>query len=177
MLGCPEPGTEPAAVPSPDRAGTDPEGDRPSLVLVVVESLRTDAVASYGPNRASPLPLAGATATPHLDVTVARGRRYDWAIAASPDTVRNHPSIFSGLRPDHHGATLWASQRVAADVELVAESPVVVGYETVGSSENPMAGPQYGLEQGFESFVTPEPIALAEQLSESSSGTQDFRIV
>ena len=137
--------------------------DRPSIVLVVVESLRTDAVGSYGPDRATPLPVAEGSATPRLDALAATGTRYAWAIAGSPESVASHASMFTGLRPDQHGAALWTSPGLAPDVETVAEVLAARGYETVGFSENPMAGPAFGLDRGFERFEAPDPVEIARQ--------------
>ena len=51
-------------------------GSPPSVVLIVTESLRTDAVGSYGKDRQSPLPLGDFSVTPHIDEIARRGTRY-----------------------------------------------------------------------------------------------------
>jgi hypothetical protein len=58
---------------------------------------------------------------------------------------------------------------------MLAETLAAKGYETVGSSENPIAGPGFRLDQGFELFVTTEPVGLAKRLGEGKSGTRDFK--
>lgn len=126
---------------------------RPSIVLMVVESLRTDAVSSYGRDRTSPFPNDGKKATPNIDALAERGIRYDWAIAASPETVASHASIFTGLRADQHGVGLWANPVASESLTMVAESLRSAGYQTAGFVENPMAGPQFGFDQGFDSFA------------------------
>ncbi len=159
--------------PGESAAATGP----PSIVLIVVESLRTDAVASYGRDRRSPLPLGEASATPNLDALAAQGTRYAWAMAASSSTVTSHGSLLTGLDPVAHGAGLWARVGLPEDVETLAESLREAGYETVGFSENPMAGPEFGFDRGFDRFVTPEPDGVAARLSEGQSWTDDFRLV
>ena len=150
-------------------------GSPPSVVLIVTESLRTDAVGSYGKDRQSPLPLGDFSVTPHIDEIATRGTRYAWAIAASPSTVTSHASIFTGLPPQEHGAGLWTEIGAPEELEMLAETLAAKGYETVGFSENPIAGPAFGLDQGFDRFVTPEPVGLAERLREGNSGTRDFK--
>ncbi len=173
----------------PSASGSDPHsgsaasetpaaGDSPpSVVLIVTESLRTDAVGSYGKDRQSPLPLGDFSVTPHIDQIATRGTRYAWAIAASPSTVTSHASIFTGLPPQEHGAGLWTEIGAPEELEMLAETLAAKGYETVGFSENPIAGPAFGLDQGFDRFVTPEPVGLAERLAEGNSGTRDFKTV
>ena len=58
---------------------------------------------------------------------------------------------------------------------MLAETLAAKGYETVGFSENPIAGPGFRLDQGFELFVTPEPVGLAKRLGEGNSDTRDFK--
>ena len=103
-------------------------GSPPSVVLIVTESLRTDAVGSYGKDRQSPLPLGDFSVTPHIDEIATRGTRYAWAIAASPSTVTSHASIFTGLPPQEHGAGLWTEIGAPKDLEMLAETLAAKGY-------------------------------------------------
>lgn len=130
---------------------------RPSIVLVVIESLRTDVVASYGRDPASPFTalLARASATPRLDALAAEGTRYAYAFADSPESVASHASLFTGLRVDQHGAGIFGRPTAAPELETLAEFLAEAGYQTAGFSENPMIGPDFGLAQGFARFASP----------------------
>ncbi len=173
--GCSD--SPPDSVAGPSENAAKEIDSRPSIVLIVVESLRTDAVASYGPDRSSPLPIGNETATPNLDLLAESGIRYAWAIAASPETVTSHASILTGLRGDQHGAGVWTNPIATDEIETIAETLRATGYETVGFSENPMVGPEFGLDQGFDRFLTPKASQAAAMLSEGRSSGADFRVV
>ena len=178
ILACSEPETSDSAASAKPNAGAGAGGDAPpSIVLIVAESLRTDAVGSYGKDRQSPLPLGDSSVTPKIDEIARRGTRYAWAISASPSTVTSHASIFTGLPPQEHGAGLWTEVGAPEDLEMLAETLAAQGYETIGFSENPIAGPEFGLDQGFQRFVTPDPEGLAKRLSEGHSGTRNFKTI
>ncbi len=156
------------------RAESDP---RPPIVLVVIESLRTDAVASYGSDASSPLPRDGRSATPHLDALAAGGERHAFAFADSPETVASHASLFTGLRVDQHGVGLFGKPTAPASLELLAETLRAAGYQTAGFSENPMVGPDFGLEQGFEVFETPGASQVASNVRARRGAAEGFDVV
>ena len=164
-----------ASAPSAD--GAEVLDPRPSIVLIVIESLRTDAVASYGKDRSSPLPLGDRSATPHLDALAKSGVRYAWAIAASSDSVTSHTSILTGLPPEEHGAGLWPEPLAEEEIETVAEHLSAAGYETVGFSENPMVGPEFRLHQGFERFEAPASADVVTEMADGRSPGSRFNTV
>jgi arylsulfatase A-like enzyme len=147
-------------------AASDP---RPSIVLVVIESLRTDVVASYGRDASSPFAAvlerarastsgsgdARASATPRLDALAAEGTRHAWAFTDSPESVASHASIFTGLRVDEHGVGIFGRPTAPPELATLAEFLAEAGYQTAGFSENPMIGPDFGLSQGFARFSSP----------------------
>ena len=71
----------------------------PNLVLITLESLRTDHVGSYGGRaRTRPeLPI-----TPNLDAFAAEAVRFEDAHAVSSWTLTSHASLFTGLYPSSH---------------------------------------------------------------------------
>jgi arylsulfatase len=150
---------------------------RPSIVLVVIESLRTDAVASYGSDPSSPLPRDGRSVTPHLDGLAAEGVRHAFAFSDSPETVASHASLFTGLRVDRHGVGLFAEPIAPGSLAMIAEQLRDAGYQTAGFSENPMVGPDFGLEQGFEVFETPSPSQVATNVRERRGAATGFDVV
>lgn len=68
---------------------------RPSLLLVTLDTLRTDHVGAYG---ASPSP------TPRLDALAAEGLVHEAAFTTMPTTGPAHVSLFTGLLPHAHGS-------------------------------------------------------------------------
>lgn len=175
LIGCSE---EQTTGGSPNGAQTARAADpRPSIVLIVIESLRTDALASYGRDFASPLPLEGRSATPTLDQLAQSGIRYAWAISASPATVTSHASLFTGLEPQEHGAGLWTELAAEDGLETIAETLSAAGYETVGFSENPMVGSSYGLDQGFETFAALSVERVVAGMAELRPATDEFDLL
>ncbi|HJQ84150.1 MAG TPA: sulfatase-like hydrolase/transferase [Candidatus Binatia bacterium] len=97
--------------------------ERPSVLLVVFDTLRADAVSAYG---------AVAGTTPNVDALAATGLRYTRAHAPAPWTMPSHVTLFTGLGVEHHHVGM--SERITAPAELVmlAERLRDAGYDTAG---------------------------------------------
>lgn len=129
-------------------AATDQTEETPSsVVLVVLDTTRADAVSAYGEVAAT---------TPHLDALAADGLLYARAYANAPWTIPSHATLFSGLLPHRHGTgiTTWAA---SDDLTTVAEQLQQAGFVTAGFSENPFVGPLANLAQGFATFRNEDP--------------------
>ena len=150
---------------------------RPSIVLVVIESLRTDVVATYANDPSSPFSREGLSATPHLDALASEGERHVWAFSDSPDTVASHASLFTGLRVDQHGVGLFGQPTAPASLETLAERLRAAGYQTAGFAENPMLGRDFGLEQGFDVFETPGASQVAANVRARRGAAEGFDVV
>jgi len=127
-----------AAGCSPGRA--DP---RPSIVLVVIDTLRADAVSAYG---------AAQGTTPAFDQLAAHGLLYGRAYAPSPWTLPSHAALLTGLAVDRHRVGLAGRMELRAEFTTLAERLSEAGYQTAGFSENPLVSDLFGFEQGFEQF-------------------------
>lgn len=68
----------------------------PSVLLVTLDTTRTDAFGAYGNPHAR---------TPTLDALAAEGVRYDDATVQSILTGPSHASILTGMGPQRHGVT------------------------------------------------------------------------
>ncbi len=142
-----------------------PDSGAPSVLVVVFDTLRADAVSAYG---------AVAGTTPHVDALAATGLRYTRAYAPAPWTTPSHVSLFTGLGPEHH--RIGMSERITAPQELVmlAERLRDAGYETVAFVENPLIGEPFGMNQGFERFSAR---TIDQLLAESSKpGSSEFDV-
>ena len=93
--------------------------ERPSVILIVIDTLRADAVSSYG---------AVEDTTPHLDELAGRGVRYELAFAPAPWTGPSHASLFTGLRVDQHGLGLDGNSILSDSFEVLAEDFHAAGY-------------------------------------------------
>lgn len=117
----------------------DPESP-PSIVLVVFDTTRADAISAYGEVEGT---------TPVVDRLARRGVRYANAYANASWTLPSHASIFTGLLPSAHGVgwrNTTAPERLATLAELLRDT----GYETFGVAENPWISSAFNMEQGFD---------------------------
>jgi hypothetical protein len=64
-----------------------------NILLVTIDTLRADALGSYG----------GRALTPNLDRLAAHGARFDFAHAHAVVTLPSHATILTGRYPYHHG--------------------------------------------------------------------------
>lgn len=114
--------------------------ERPSVLLVVVDTLRADAVSSYG---------AVEGTTPNIDALAAGGLFYSRAYAPAPWTVPSHASLFTGLGIETHGTGLAGQSSLPERFVTLAERLSTAGYETAAFSENMIVSDAFQLLQGF----------------------------
>jgi arylsulfatase A-like enzyme len=77
-------------------AATTPAADRPSVVLVTVDTLRADRMSSYGYARPT---------SPRIDELLSAGARFATARTIEPLTNPALCSMLTGVPPEVHGAT------------------------------------------------------------------------
>ncbi len=117
---------------------------RPNVVLVVVDTLRADAVS---------LEL-GNQRTPALASFAAEGVPFSQAFAHAPMTLPAHAALFSGRHPSEAGV-LNNGQRVRADLPLLAERLRDEGYQTRAVLSLATLWPEFeggGLVRGFQAY-------------------------
>ena len=118
----------------------------PNLVLVTLESLRTDHVGAYG-GRARTRPEV--SITPNLDAFAAEAVRFDDAHAVSSWTLTSHASLFTGLYPNGHRA-VRPLDRLSDSYPTLAKALAAAGYQTAGVVSGPYLRRAHNLSQGFE---------------------------
>lgn len=121
-------------------------GDAPLLVLVVIDTLRADALSCYGNERPT---------TPELDALARGGVLFEDVLAHAPNTVPSHASLFTGLSPwAHAAANLEHPERGPAALddrfETLAERLAAAGWQTAAFTDGAKLGPGWNLLQGFE---------------------------
>lgn len=121
------------------------EPPRPTVLLVVLDTVRADHVGALG---------GRPDVTPHLDRLAREGVLYTHAYAQAPWTLPSHATLFTGLSPEDHGCD-HASLRYDGRAPLVAERFQGAGWATGGFSNNPWIGPSTGLAAGFDVFEEP----------------------
>jgi len=117
--------------------------DRPSIILVVLDTARADRFSCYG---------YGRDTTPFLRTLCKNATKYSGVVAPAPWTLPSHASIFTGLYPSAHGST-WKTKRLDDGFLTLPEYLSERGYITVGFCNNPAVNETNGLAQGFDSFI------------------------
>ena len=123
---------------------------QPSILLVVLDTVRVDDVSAYGR-------IAGTT--PTVDALARGGLRYAHAYSNASWTLPAHASLFTGLLPHEHGVRL-GSNALRDDIPTLAERLHAAGYETVSISENPWLGEGNHMSRGFERFTALDKYGL-----------------
>lgn len=132
--------------------------ERPNLVLIVVDTLRADAISTE----------LGNPRTPNIAELAKHGVAFSRAFAHAPMTLPSHASLFSGLHPFESGV-YNNGQAVPADLPLLAETLHAAGYTTRAVVSLATLWPQgegLGLDRGFDSFDNGEfEVSPAERTS------------
>lgn len=121
---------------------------RPSILLVVIDTLRADAVSAYGSVEGT---------TPTIDALAQEGLLYTHAYAPSPWTVPSHATLLTGLRVDQHRVGVGGRMTLAEESTTLAERLRDAGYQTAGFAENVLVSATFGMNQGFEHFAASSP--------------------
>ena len=119
------------------------ERGRPNFLFVTIDTLRADRVGVYG---------ARDVATPTLDALAARGVLFEQAMAAVPLTLPSHTSLFTGQYPATHGVRHNAVFILGKEAETLAERFSESGYHTGAVIGAAVLDPDFGLDQGFDSY-------------------------
>jgi arylsulfatase A-like enzyme len=127
--------------------------EAPTVLLVLVDTLRADRLGVYG--NTSGL-------SPNLDAMARRGLFFSQAQAASSWTWPSTASVLTGVPPNVHGVQ-DSEHSYLVDAHLtLPELFARAGYTTAGFSSNLLIGRADNFQQGFETFVhTPYASARA----------------
>ena len=110
-----------------------------NVLLITIDTLRGDALGSYG----------GRAATPNLDRLAQDGIRFTFAHAHAPITLPSHASIFTGRYPFEHGVRDNAGFRLDPSAVTLAESARAGGFATAAFVGAFPVDRRFGLDQGF----------------------------
>ena len=113
-----------------------------NVLLVTIDTLRGDALSSYG----------GAARTPNLDALAAGGIRFTFAHAHAVVTLPSHSSIMTGRHPFEHGVRDNAGFRLEDAAETLAETAQAGGFATGAFVAAFPLDRQFGLAQGFDVY-------------------------
>ena len=120
-----------------------PDSGRRNVLLIVLDTLAADHMASYGYHRVT---------TPELDRLATEGIQFTRSYSVAPWTLPSHASMFTGLHPIQHGAS-QENLGLAHGFSTVAEILRNEGYRTFAAVNNPIVGTSTKLHQGFADFL------------------------
>jgi arylsulfatase A-like enzyme/cytochrome c-type biogenesis protein CcmH/NrfG len=114
-----------------------------NVVLISIDTCRADHLSSYGFKR---------NTTPHIDAVARDGVLFQDALTPVPLTTPAHSSVFTGTYPPTHGVRLNNGVRLADSNVTLAEVLREAGFKTAGFVSGFPLDPQFGLDQGFDTY-------------------------
>ncbi len=117
--------------------------DRPNIVLITIDCLRSDHVSCYGYSRET---------TPNIDRLARAGLLYKNCMATSCWTLPSMASLNTGLFPSTHGAH-DEHQFLDEKWDTLATILANNGYQTAGIVTVPWLTNAFGMARGFESLI------------------------
>ena len=131
-----------------------PRSSDQNVLLVTVDTLRADALSSYG----------GPARTPNIDRLAASGARFTFAHAHAVVTLPSHTSILTGLLPYQHGMRDNSGFRVRDDTSTLATRLKTLGFATGAFVGGFPVTRRFGLSRGFDAYD--------DQMPETRGGTE-----
>ncbi len=128
--------------PPPDAA---PAGDAPRrpIVLISVDTLRSDRLPAYGYDGVD---------TPAIDRLAAEGVLFERAYTHVNVTLPSHASVFTGLLPPEHGVRDNAGYRLDDAIPTLAAELQRSGYATGGFVSSYVLRATTGIGRGFDVY-------------------------
>ena len=117
-----------------------PEGPRPNIVVVLVDTLRADRLGLYGHDLET---------SPRIDELASSGVVFEQASSAAPWTLPSVVSLFTSRFIAEHNVVL-DGQVIGDSLMTLAEGLADSGYTTASFLKNPYGGELSGLHRGFD---------------------------
>lgn len=137
----------------------------PNLVLVTLDTTRSDHLGCYGARTAR---------TPVIDSLAAKGTRYARALAPSPLTLPSHSTLMTGLDPPEHGMRDNGVGALPASIPTLAQALSAQGYATAAFVASRVLDRRFGLARGFDYY---DDRMAAEQIGEYGYPERDAAAV
>lgn len=132
----------PAAISAFPRAGSAAASGRPNLLVITVDTLRSDRLGLAGhPERTSP----------HLDRLSRRGVAHWRAVTPQPRTLPGIASLMTGREPPGHGVRDNFHYALGPAAVTLAERLREAGWVTGAVNSSPVLAHDSGICQGFDS--------------------------
>lgn len=116
---------------------------RPNVILVSIDSLRSDHMGCYGYGRRT---------TPNIDLLAREGVVFEEHVSSTSWTLPAHAGLFTSVPDSVHGCVDATETALAPEFETLAERFLDGGYRTAGFYAGPYLHEAFGLGQGFEVY-------------------------
>ncbi len=137
-----------AGQPEPPPA---PQGDKPNILLISIDSLRADHLHSYGYERET---------SPHIDALAKEGVLFRYTVSPTSWTLPAHVTMLTSLPPNYHKVTADLT-RLDPQAVTLAEVLRDAGYATAAFVSGAYLRAEYGHRQGFDHFDDYSALPLA----------------
>ncbi len=117
--------------------------NRPNLIVITVDTLRADHLASYGHKTIK---------TPRIDSLARDGVQFSNALSHSPQTLPSHTSIFTGTYPSFHQVQVNGRFFKNDTITTLAQVMKTEGYETAAFIASFVMDSRFGLNKGFDHY-------------------------
>jgi hypothetical protein len=135
-----------------------PEFSRATVVLISVDTLRSDHLPAYG---------YGGVQTPNLDAFRRDSILFQRAYSHCPMTLPSHVSILTGLLPTEHGVRNNIGYRFdGGKFRTLADALRARGYRTGAAVSSYVLRSETGISHGFDDYDDSIPVAAAGAISE-----------
>jgi len=118
-------------------------GERPSLLLITLDTFRADRLGSYGSTRGL---------TPNLDALARESIRFQEVTCQVPLTTPSHATILTGFLPQRHGIRNNESFKLKPSVPTLAETLRGADFRTGAFIGAFPLDSRYGLSRGFDVY-------------------------
>lgn len=122
----------------------EPEGRRPNVVLIIIDTLRADMLSSYG-HPADP--------SPALSRLTADGVQFESVISQTSWTLPSIGSMLTSQYPRTLGLYAEFDHALPERFDVLAELLQRNGYATFGATANPNINSRAQFDQGFDEYV------------------------
>ncbi len=130
---------------------------RPPIVLISIDTLRSDRLPAYGYK---------AVETPAVDRLAADGVLFERAYTHVNVTLPSHVSLFTGLLPPDHGVRDNAGYRLSEEIPTLAAELGRQGYATGGFVSSWVLRAWTGIDRGFDVYDDGVRFETGRQLGE-----------
>jgi len=117
--------------------------DKPNVIVVTLDTTRSDHLGPYGYNRVR---------TPVLDGLARRGTLFEECASVAPLTLPSHSTIFTGVYPTFHGVRVNGNTALSEEQTTLAEILAGRGYACGAFIGAFVLDGRWGLKQGFEHY-------------------------